>query len=105
MAVATELAPAVVVELVRQAGAVVVAVVGLLGIVGVPVWRRLGKIKAAAEATRHQTQNDHDTNLRDDVDACIRMAHANTQAIGAVAVELKRLSQKLEGRTRRRWWR
>ncbi len=111
-----EVTPAVVVEVIRQGGTVLVALLGLVGVVGVPTWRRLGKIKRAAEAThreaitaREQVKNDHGTNLRDDVDAVIRTVYdlerqqaATHNAVGAVALEVRKLSEQLEGHGRHR---
>ncbi len=112
-----DVTPAIVVEVIRQGGTVLVALLGLVGVVGVPTWRRLGKIKRAAEAThreaitaREQVKNDHGTNLRDDVDRALegvaharKMSQSNQAAIVALAAEVKHLTA---GCARRRsWWR
>jgi hypothetical protein len=122
---------AVIVEGIKAAAAIMVAVLGL----GYPVLRRLRKLNATADETRtaavqarEQVKNDHGSNLRDDVDdlhddvrtlhryasenraaaqTAAEMATANQQAIGAVAVELRRLAEAVEragGRRRRRWF-
>lgn len=111
---------AVLVESIKGAAAVSVAVVG----VGIPAWRRLGRIKTAAEQTkvvaeqaREQVKNDHGSNLRDDLDdlhddvrelrgyaaenrkaarEAAELGVANQQAIGAVAVEVKKLVEAVE---------
>jgi hypothetical protein len=122
---------AVIVEGIKAAAAIMVAVLGL----GYPVLRRLRKLNATADETRtaavqarEQVKNDHGSNLRDDVDdlhddvrtlhryasenrtaaqTAAEMATANQQAIGAVAVEVRRLAEAFErsgGRRRRRWF-
>lgn len=124
---------AVIVEGIKAAAAILVAVVG----VGVPILRRLRRVRDDASAGRHaaeqareQVKNDHGTNLRDDVDdlhsdvrelrgyakqnresaaAAARDAAAAVQASGAVAVELRRLAEVVErlerrGLTARRRW-
>jgi arginine/lysine/ornithine decarboxylase len=116
---------AVLVESITGAAAVAVAV----ATVGIPAWRRLGRIKADAAATRavatqarDQVKNDHGTNLRDDLDgvhasvrelhryasqnreaaaAAARDAAAAVQASGSVAVELRRLGEVVDRIERR----
>jgi hypothetical protein len=116
---------AVLVESIKGAAAVAVAV----ATVGIPAWRRLGRIKADAAATRavatqarDQVKNDHSTNLRDDLDAlhsdvrelrgyatknrdaaasAARAAEAAVQASGSVAVELRRLAESVDRIERR----
>lgn len=115
---------AVTVQLIASLGLVLVALVGA----ATPVWRRLGRIKAAAEAThaeaaqaREQVANDHDTNLRDDMDAVGKTARkalevseeardlaregrdlavSNQAAFLALAAEVRHLGER---RRRRRW--
>jgi HAMP domain-containing protein len=110
----------VIVESIKAVSVVLVAVVT----VGLPLLRRLRRVRDdvaagrhAAEQTREQVQNDHSTNLRDDVDdlagkvdAVVRTAASNTQAIGAVALEVRKLVDVVERidrrESRRRWpWR
>jgi hypothetical protein len=105
---------AVIVESIKATATVLVAV----ATVGLPLLRRLRRVRDDAAAGRHaaeqardQVQNDHDTNLRDDVDQLTGKVAANTHAIGAVAVELRRVVDVVERIDRRaarrmRWpWR
>jgi hypothetical protein len=122
---------AVVIEAIKAAAVITAAALTVF----VPLWRRLGRIRQDAEharkdakQAREQVKNDHGTNLRDDLDdlhedvrelrgyaaenrkaarEAAELGVANQQAIGAVAVEVRRLVQAVEsgGPLRRRWWR
>lgn len=105
----------VVTAVVQGAAAVLASAVA----VGIPLlWRELRRVGRDVAQAREQVKNDHGTNLRDDLDGLTRQTGANTEAIarleqqgaathhatGAVALEVRKLTEQLgHGRRQSRW--
>lgn len=63
-----QLTEAAQVALLTQLGGILIAVIGVLGSIGLFL---LESTRRHAKATRRQAENDHDTNLRDDIDIIV----------------------------------
>lgn len=80
------------VQLIASVGALLVAVVGLIG-----GNRKLRSIGADAAEARNQTANTHDTNLRDDIDAMRREVAGVKSDVSEVHDELRGVRRDING--------
>lgn len=96
--IVAELTESVQVSLIGSGGLVLVAIVGLLG--GLQL-KRQKKLSTAVEVVRDQVQNDHGTNLRNDLDRVSQSVSFLDHTVEEVRTDIQWIREHLMLQSRR----